>query len=80
MTRWLVTFAAFNAALLAVVLAMLWAVGSFEDSGLSTQGWIAMFLGIALTSALGVALMALVFYSARKDYDDDADRAGRPDL
>ena len=80
MTRWLVTFAAFNAALLGVVLAMLWAVGSFEDSGLSTQGWIAMFLGIALTSALGVALMALVFYSARRDYDGDADRAGRPDL
>lgn len=80
MTRWLVTFAAFNAALLAVVLAMLWAVGSFEDSGLSTHGWIAMFLGITLTSALGVALMALVFHSARTDYDDDAHRAGRPDL
>jgi hypothetical protein len=77
--RWVLTFAAFNAALIAVVLLMLWAVGSFEDAGLSAQGWVALFLGIALTSALGVALMALVFHSARRDYDDDAHRAGRPD-
>jgi hypothetical protein len=26
-----------------------------------------------------VALMALVFHSARKDYDEDAYRTGRPD-
>jgi hypothetical protein len=78
--RWVVTFAAFNAALIAVVLAMLWAIGGFEDSGLSAHGWVALFLGITLTSALGVALMALVFYSDRKNYDDDANRAGRPDL
>jgi hypothetical protein len=78
--RWVLTFAGFNAALLAVVLVMLWVIGSFEDSGLSAHGWVALFLGITLTSALGVALMALVFYSDRKDYDEDAHRAGRPDL
>ena len=75
--RWLLTFVGFNAALLVVVLAMLWATGSFTDAGLSGQGWIAMALGIVFTSALGVALMALVFHSARKDYDDAAHRAGR---
>jgi hypothetical protein len=61
------------------VLIMLWVVGGFEDSGLSAHGWVALFLGITLTSALGVALMALVFYSDRKNYDEDANRAGRPD-
>lgn len=77
--RWFLTFAAFNAALLVVVLVMLWVVGAFADSGLSAHGWVAMFLGIFLTSALGVALMALVFHSARKDYDEDAHHAGHPD-
>jgi hypothetical protein len=77
--RWILTFAGFNAALVVVVLVTLWVVGGFDESGLSVQGWVAMFLGITLTSALGVALMALVFYSDRKDYDEDAHRAGRPD-
>jgi hypothetical protein len=77
--RWILTFAGFNAALVVVVLVTLWVVGGFDESGLSVQGWVAMFLGITFTSALGVALMALVFYSDRKDYDEDAHRAGRPD-
>jgi ABC-type multidrug transport system permease subunit len=77
--RWVLTFAAFNATFIAVVLVMLWVIGGFEDSGLSTHGWVALLLGITLTSALGVALMALVFHSARKDYDDDAHGAGRLD-
>jgi hypothetical protein len=77
--RWFATFAGFNAALIVVVLGMLWLVGGFEDSGLSVHGWIALFLGITFTSALGVALMALVFYSDRKHYDEDAHRAGRRD-
>lgn len=75
--RWFLTFVGFNAALLVVVLLTLWATGIFTDTGLSAQGWIAMALGIAFTSGLGVALMALVFHSARKDYDDAAHRAGR---
>lgn len=75
--RWLLTFIGFNAVLLVVVLLTLWASGVFTDTGLSAQGWIAMALGIGFTSGLGVALMALVFYSDRKDYDDAAHRAGR---
>jgi general stress protein CsbA len=77
--RWVLTFAAFNATFIAVVLVMLWVIGAFEDSGLSLHGWVALFLGITLTSGVGVALMALVFHSARKDYDEDAHRAGRSD-
>jgi ABC-type multidrug transport system permease subunit len=77
--RWLLTFIGFNAVLLIVVLLTLWAFGGFADIGLSGQGWIALALGIAFTSGIAVALMALVFHSARKDYDDDAFRIGRPD-
>ena len=35
-------------------------------------GWIALGLGTLFTTALGVALMALVFYSARSGQDDSA--------
>jgi len=58
---------------------MLWATGSFADSGLSGTGWFALCFGVAATSGLGVALMALVFYSDRKDYDEDAYGSGRRD-
>ena len=77
--RWLLTFVGFNALLFAVVLLTLWAFGGFADAGLSGQGWFALALGVAFTSGLGVALMALVFHSARKDYDENAYRVGRPD-
>jgi hypothetical protein len=77
--RWLLTFVGFNALLFAVVLATLWAVGGFADAGLSGTGWFALGFGVTATSALGVALMALVFYSDRKDYDEDAYRSGRQD-
>jgi hypothetical protein len=77
--RWLLTFVGFNALLLVVVLATLWAFGGFAEYDLSATGWIALCLGVAFTSGVAVGLMALVFYSARKDYDEDAYRAGRPD-
>ena len=77
--RWLLTFVGFNALLLVVVLGTLWAFGGFADYGLSATGWFALCLGVAFTSGVAVALMALVFYSARKDYDEEAYRAGRPD-
>lgn len=77
--RWLLTFIGFNALLFVAALLTLWAFGGFAGEGLSGQGWFALALGIAFTSGLGVALMALVFYSARKDYDEDAYRIGRRD-
>lgn len=42
----------------------------FDASVLSLHGWIALGLGTALTLLVGGGLMALVFYSARKGYDD----------
>jgi hypothetical protein len=37
---------------------------------LGVNGWIALFLGVALSLALGVGLMRLVYFSARSGYDD----------
>lgn len=72
LARWLAYFVALSIALLIIVLLMLWVTGSFEGAGLTVNGWVALFLGITLTSALGIALMGLVFYSDRQDVDDRA--------
>ena len=40
---------------------------------MSTAGYVAMALGILVTLALGIGLMALVFYSNREGHDRDAD-------
>jgi hypothetical protein len=58
----------------AVVVAALW-IG-IGDSDISPAGWIAMGLGVMITLALGVGLMALVFISSRRGYDDPGHSAG----
>ena len=48
------------------------------DVGMSAAGWIAMVLGVLVTLALGIGLMALVFISSRHGYDEEAaDEASR---
>jgi len=39
------------------------------DAHMSGWGWLFMVLGILVSVGLGAGLMALVFYSARHDYD-----------
>jgi hypothetical protein len=46
------------------------------DVTIPLNGWIAMGLGIGLTLIVGVGLMWLLFYSARKGYDE---RVGDPE-
>lgn len=41
-----------------------------DGTEMSIHGWIAMWIGVVLSMALGAGLMALVFYSARRGYDD----------
>jgi hypothetical protein len=55
------------------VFASLWSeVGDVE---ISAGGWIAMGLGVLVALALGIGLMALVFVSSRRGYDEpDGDR------
>jgi hypothetical protein len=36
---------------------------------MSSAGWVAMIVGILVTLALGGGLMALMFYSSRRDRD-----------
>ena len=68
--------AAVAAAVVAIVggiVVNLWgAVGAAE---ISIAGWLAMAFGVLATLALGVGLMALVFISSRRGYDElDRDR------
>ncbi|MBV8777207.1 MAG: hypothetical protein JO032_08410 [Alphaproteobacteria bacterium] len=63
--------AAGAALLLAVVIAV--AIGNWGavgGSGITLNGWIALILGVLLTTAVGVGLMALVFISSRRGFDE----------
>jgi hypothetical protein len=65
--KWPVVFSAICTAIVAAVLVGLWLTGVFGDMELSVNGVIALFIGVTLTVLLGVGLMALVFYSGRRD-------------
>lgn len=52
-----------------------WLGGPEVDIGI--HGWIALIGGSVITFAVGGGLMALVFYSARKGFDDAAVRLDR---
>ena len=54
--------------ILAVV--MFGVLNDWDGSAMSIHGWIALGLGTFLSLALGGGLMALVFHSANKGYDD----------
>jgi len=54
--------------LLAVVL--FGTLTNWDASAMSMHGWIALGLGTFFSLVVGGGLMALVFYSARKGYDD----------
>lgn len=42
---------------------------AYTGPSMSTAGYVAMTFGIVATLALGIGLMALVFYSNRKGHD-----------
>jgi hypothetical protein len=66
---WLVAATAFAlVAAVAIVIGRFWnAIGVAE---ISPGGWLAMGFGIITTLALGIGLMALMFFSSRHGYDD----------
>jgi hypothetical protein len=55
-----------------IVLVVLLMGGAEFLGGMSVNGWIAFTLGVVVTSALGVGLMALVFHSERSGQDERA--------
>jgi hypothetical protein len=64
----------------AVVLVVGFLIGALwiglGDSEISSAGWLAMGLGVVVTLALGIGLMALVFISSRRGYDEIGGRDG----
>jgi hypothetical protein len=72
--RWMISFVAASVGGIAVVLLAVWGMNGFDSLGLDTAGTVAIVLGIVVTSALGVGLMALIFYSDRSDADEEAYR------
>jgi cytochrome c oxidase assembly factor CtaG len=51
-----------------VIVYLGWKLGSEAD--VPTSGYVAMVLGVIVSLAVGFGLMALVFYSSRKGYDE----------
>ena len=74
--RRIVGFSAACLGFIAFVMLIVWVMGAFEGANLGFHGWIAITLGMTITSALGVALMALVFYSDRSGQDERAGGGG----
>jgi hypothetical protein len=70
--QWVIYFAVTALCGIGAVLILLWAFSGVHGLGLDAAGTVALMLGIVVTSALGVALMALVFYSDRRNVDGDA--------
>ncbi len=70
--RYGLIFGLTNLVLILFVGGMIWATGMFDDIGFDLHGWIAVTLGVVVTSALGTGLMALVFYSDRSRRDSEA--------
>ena len=64
----------FAAAALAAAVAVAVVIGRFWNgigaTDISPVGWLAMGFGIFATAALGMGLMALMFFSSRHGYDD----------
>jgi cation transporter-like permease len=57
-----------------VIMASVWT--GLGDAGISEGGWVALVLGVVFTLALGIGLMALVFISSRRGFDEP-DGSGR---
>ena len=68
-STWIAVAAAL-AAVIIVVVAIASAWSGLGDAGMSPAGWVALVLGVLATLALGIGLMALVFISNRRGYDE----------
>ena len=67
-----------------VLVASVAAVGvyiwhSLRGVDLGVNGYVALSLGVIGTAALGVSLMALLFYSHSHGYDDEVGGGSMPD-
>lgn len=61
------------AALIGVLGLALWAMffaWTSTDARMSGHGWTALVLGVVFSCVVGFGLMALVFFSSRRGYDE----------
>lgn len=72
LTPWALRFSIVSVGSIAVLIALAWIVFGFHSLGLDASATIALTLGIVLSVALAVGLMALMFYSDRSGRDDTA--------
>lgn len=49
-----------------------WLLAAWDAVPIGIHGWIALILGVIFSLAVGGGLMALVFVSSRRGYDDKA--------
>jgi Na+-driven multidrug efflux pump len=58
--------------LIGAVVTMVVALSHFSGDAMPASGVAAMWLGVVFSLLIGCGLMALVFYSSRKGYDEPA--------
>jgi hypothetical protein len=75
MPRAIFTLAVLLILLAATAAVALWMWHDVGDTQISTQGLIALGLGAGLSLLLGAGLMALMFFSSRRGYDERAHEA-----
>jgi fatty acid desaturase len=63
--------------LILAAVASFWAWQEVGEVAIGLHGWIALGLGVVLTFLVGAGLMALMFFSARRGYDERAQDAER---
>ena len=68
-----IVIAALIVAIVVVISAANW--NFVGNSGIDLNGWIALVLGVVVTLAVGIGLMALVFISNRRGYDEPPDKS-----
>jgi len=63
-------------AIAALTIFLVWAIwyaahawNALSGVGITGFGWVMLVLGVAVTLAVGGGLMALLFYSSRRNYD-----------
>jgi hypothetical protein len=64
--------------LLALALTFMVSAWRGSTAHMSVHGWIALSLGVFFSVLVGCGLMALMFYSSRRGYDDRASGSEPP--
>jgi len=64
-------------ALLALAITFMITTWQQSHAQMSIHGWIALGLGVFFSVVVGCGLMALMFYSSRRGYDERANEISR---